>query len=198
MHVYISVAINFFWSWVFVLFYLAGIVFYYGAIQLGVWWFCHVVSLFWGIQFPFHFKSFKTAHRLKYIHIPMVIAGLVLPALPVTLISTAGRVQDSSLPSSKSLQSASLTFYSVILPSNLLFAAGIPLLIIIIWLIHKVIMITTNIGNNSCELMHPPLLNIVIVACWELLLLLPATNLCIIMKTRDKSLEKCRNDMTVI
>ena len=146
MHVCFSVAISF-------IFYSVGIVFYYGVIQLAVWWFCHVVSLFWGIRFPFHARSFKAAHRLKYIHIPMVIVGLVLPALPVTLISTAG-VQDSSLPSSKSLQSASLTFYSVFLPANVLFAAGIPLLIIIIWVIHKVIMITTNIGNNSCELIH--------------------------------------------
>ena len=125
---------------IFVWFYSVEIVFYYGAIQLGVWWFCHVVSLFWGIQFPFHFRSFKAAHRLKYIHIPMGIAGLVLPALPVTVISTAG-VLDSSL------QSVSLTFYSLLLPSNLLFAAGIPLLIIIIWIIHKVIEITTNTGN---------------------------------------------------
>ena len=70
----------------------------------------------------------------------MGIAGLVLPALPVTVISTAG-VLDSSL------QSVSLTFYSLLLPSNLLFAAGIPLLIIIIWIIHKVIEITTNTGN---------------------------------------------------
>ena len=83
----------------------------------------------------------------------MVIAGLVLPALPATLISTA-EVQDSSLPSSEISPSASITFYSLILPSNLLFAAGIPLLIIIIWLIHKVIMITTNTGNNSCQLIR--------------------------------------------
>ena len=70
----------------------------------------------------------------------MGIAGLVLPALPVTVISTTGMPDFS-------LQSVSLTFYSVLLPSNLLFAAGIPLLIIIIWIIHKVIMITTNTGN---------------------------------------------------
>ena len=153
MHACFSVAISFFLELSFDLFYSVGIVFNYGIFQLCVWWFCHVVSLFWGIRFPFHFRSFKTAHRLKYVHIPMVIAGLVLPALPVTLISTA-EVQDSSLPSSNSSQSASLIFYSLILPSNLVFAAGIPLLIIIIWLIHKVIMITTNTGNNSCELIR--------------------------------------------
>ena len=70
----------------------------------------------------------------------MGIAGLVLPAVPVTVISTTG-MPDSSL------ESVSLTLYSALLPSNLLFVAGIPLLIIIIWIIHKVIMITTNTGN---------------------------------------------------
>ena len=68
----------------------AGIVIFYGLFQLAVWWFCHVVSLFWGIQFPFHARSFKTTGRIKYIHITMVIVGLVLPTLPVIVTFTAG------------------------------------------------------------------------------------------------------------
>ena len=49
-----------------------------------------MVSLFWGIQFPFHARSFKEANHVKYIHIPMVIVGLVLPTLPVIVLFTVG------------------------------------------------------------------------------------------------------------
>ena len=68
-------------------FYSAGIVFWF---QVAVWWFCHEISIFWGICFPFHSRSFEKAHRTKYIHITMVIVGLVLPALPVIVTFTTG------------------------------------------------------------------------------------------------------------
>ena len=110
-----------------------------------MWWFCHVVSLFWGIQFPFHFRSFKIAHRVKYIHIPMMIVGLVLPALPVIVAFSAGEPSRrgfglSTFPPTNcdSLQSAPATFYSLVLPVNLILVTGIPLLVIIFWIIHKV------------------------------------------------------------
>ena len=113
--------------------------------QVAVWWFCHVVSVFWGIRFPFHFRSFKAAHCLKYIYVPMVIVGLVLPALPVIVSFTAGEPSRrgfglSTFPPTNcdSLQSAPATFYSLVLPVNLILVTGIPLLVIIFWIIHKV------------------------------------------------------------
>ena len=119
-------------------------VFYYGLFQLAVWWFLHVVSLFWKIRFPFHARSFETAHRLKYIHITMVIVGLVLPTLPVIVAFTAGNPSTRGFGLTRfppilctSLQRDS-TFYSLVLPINLLIAIGVPLLIIIFWIIHKV------------------------------------------------------------
>ena len=122
----------------------AGIVTYYGLLQLVVWWFCHVVSLFWGIQFPFHARSFKAADRVKYIHIAMVIVGLVLPTLPIIVTFTAGNPNARGFGPGRyppiqclGLQSDP-TFYSLVLPINLLSAIGIPLLIIIFWIIRKV------------------------------------------------------------
>jgi len=119
-------------------------VFYYGLFQLAVWWFLHVVSLFWKIRFPFHARSFETAHRLKYIHITMVIVGLVLPTLPIIVAFTAGNSSTRGFGLTRfppilctSLQRDS-TFYSLVLPINLLIAIGVPLLIIIFWIIHKV------------------------------------------------------------
>jgi len=122
----------------------AGIVIYYGLFQLAVWWFCHVVSLFWKIRFPFHARSFETAHRVKYIHIAMVIVGLVLPTLPVIVAFTAGNPSSRGFGLTRfppilctSLQSDP-TFYSLVLPINVLLAIGVPLLIIIFWIIYKV------------------------------------------------------------
>ena len=129
----------------------AGIVIYYGLLQLVVWWFCHVVSLFWGIQFPFHARSFKEADRVKYIHIVMVIMGLVLPTLPVIVAFTAGTPNSRGFGLTRfppilctSLE-ADATFYSLVLPINIALAIGVPLVIIIFWTIHKV---HVNLSNT--------------------------------------------------
>ena len=117
---------------------------YYGLFQLAVWWFCHVVSLFWGIQFPFQARLFKTTGRIKYIHITMVIVGLVLPTLPVIVAFTAGNPSTRGFGQTRfppilctSLQ-RDPTFYSLVLPINILLAIGVPLVIIVFWTIHKV------------------------------------------------------------
>jgi len=103
-----------------------------------------VVSLFWKIRFPFHARSFTTAGRIKYIHIAMVIVGLVLPTLPVIVTFTAGNPSTRGFGQTRyppilctSLQ-RDPTFYSLVLPINIFLAIGIPLLIIIFWIIHKV------------------------------------------------------------
>ena len=118
---------------------------YYGLFQLAVWWFCHEVSLFWGIRFPFHAKSFENAHRTKYVHITMVAVALVLPALPVIVTFTTGDPSGFGLTRFPPLLCTGMqrdsTFYSLVLPINILMATGIPLLIIIFRIIHKVCII---------------------------------------------------------
>ena len=133
----------------------AGTVLYYGLFQLAMWWFCHEVSLFWKIKFPFHARSFETTHRIKYVHITMVIVGLVLPALPV-VVTFAAAARDSRgfglirfPPILCSGLQSDATFYSFVLPINILLAIGIPLLIIIFWIIHKVILCTPNTMNRT-------------------------------------------------
>ena len=120
-----------------------------------MWWFCHEVSLFWKIRFPFHARSFETTHRIKYVHITMVIVGLLLPALPV-IVTFAAATRDSRgfglirfPPILCSGLESDATFYSFVLPINILLAIGIPLLIIIFWIIHKVILCTPNTMNHT-------------------------------------------------
>ena len=126
-------------------FYSEGIAFYYGLFQLSVWWF------FWKIKFPFHARSFEASHRTKYVHITMVAVGLVLPALPVIVTFTTGDPSGFGLTRFPPILCTGLqrdsTFYSLVLPVNILVAIGIPLLIIIFWIIHKVMIVHTQMGH---------------------------------------------------
>ena len=117
----------------------AGIVFFYGLFQLAVWWFCHVVSLFWKIKFPFMLD--ETAHLIKDTHITMVIMGLVLPTLPVIVAFTAGNPSTRGFRLTRFLCTSlqrDPTFYSLVLPINIFLAIGVPLLIIFFPNIHKI------------------------------------------------------------
>ena len=115
---------------------------YYGLLQLTVWWFCHEVALFWTIRFPIHAKTFVTSHRVKYVHITMVVVGLTLPTLPVIVTLTTGDPSGFGMTRFPPILCTGLkndsTFYSLVLPINILMMVGIPLLIIIFWTIHKV------------------------------------------------------------
>ena len=115
---------------------------YYGLLQLTVWWFCHEVALFWTIRFPIHAKTFVTSHRVKYVHITMVVVGLALPTLPVIVTLTTGDPSGFGMTRFPPILCTGLqndsTFYSLVLPINILMMVGIPLLIIIFWTIHKV------------------------------------------------------------
>ena len=72
----------------------------------------------------------------------MVIVGLVLPALPVIVTFTTGDPSGFGLTRFPPILCTGLqknaTFYSLVLPINILMAIGIPLLVIIFWIIHKV------------------------------------------------------------
>ena len=75
----------------------------------------------------------------------MVTVGLVLPALPVVVTFTAGEPSRrgfglSTFPPTNcdSLQSAPASFYSLVLPVNLILVIGIPLLVNVFWILHKV------------------------------------------------------------
>ena len=101
----------------------------------------------------------------------MVIVGLVLPALPVIVTFTAGEPSRrgfglSTFPPTNcdSLQSAPASFYSLVLPVNLILVTGIPLLVIIFWIIHKVSIPCTCTTNLCHTLTHMPAM-LVITTC---------------------------------
>ena len=114
----------------------AGIVFYYALLQIAVWWLLHVAAIFWGIKFPFRAKSLAASNRQKYLHIFMVLLGLILPIIPV--ITTLARGGFVFTPILCIGRKDNATFYSLILPMIILMQIGISMLIIIFWTVHKV------------------------------------------------------------
>ena len=74
----------------------------------------------------------------------MVTVGLVLPTLPMIVTFTAGdpSIRGFGLTSFPPTNCDSLQmdpiFYSLVLPINLILVTGIPMLIIMFWIIHKV------------------------------------------------------------
>ena len=124
---------------------LTGSVFYYAVMQITMWWFFHVITLFWKIQFPFHARSFENTHGFKYLHITAFFLGVVIPAIPVVImLATGGFVARRFPPVVCSARKLDVTFYSVILPIIMMVEIGISLLIIMGWKIyaHKVVKVT--------------------------------------------------------
>lgn len=130
-------------------------VFYYVLIQFGIWWLVHVTAILWKIQFPFHAHQHKSTHCIRWIHVICVVLGLLIPLIPV-IVTVVDSIMDSN-NSSSSTQFGTLgfgvtrfppvlctgvdrsaTYYSLVLPLNLILLTGITELAIIFWIIHKV------------------------------------------------------------
>ena len=138
-------------------FYITGMVSVYSTLSVAIWWFFLTAAVFWKIWFPFHARSFKMANQLKYIHTICGIAGFFIPFAPMIALmsaySKAVKTQDPpttfvkggmgfasvrSPPFPCNGNDKTVLFYSVIMPSDIILATGITLIILIFWLVHKV------------------------------------------------------------
>ena len=98
-----------------------------------------MAAIFWGIRFPFHARSFEKLGRKKYLHIAVVILGLLLPCGPTVAVVIRGKfVLDHSPPHVCALESTDNGFYTAVLPYAVFHAAGCTLGIGIFWLLIKV------------------------------------------------------------
>lgn len=121
-------------------------------------WLFHTVTLFWKVAFPFHARSFDVTRRTKYIHIACVIAGILIPLIPIIASVATSAVDFKSGPSTNisfldgglgfrvtrfppilcTGSDRDVVFYSVVLPLDISLTIGCSLLIIMFWIIHKV------------------------------------------------------------
>ena len=113
--------------------------FYYTILQEALWWFIHIIAIFWKVGFPFHARTLQTGHWNKYLHITGVLIALVLPIIPVIVSATIGGFGMIRFPPILCTgKNADATFYSLIVPIIILLQSGITLLLIMIWIIHRV------------------------------------------------------------
>ncbi len=147
------------------LFAYAGFVFYYGLIQITLWWLFHIATLFWIFRFPLHFRSFQKLKRIKYIHITCVILGLVVPILPI-VVTAGDHAMDVKRNDSLAIPhgfgfgmtnfppvlcaglDSDASFYSLVLPILVLTEIGMTLLVFAFWDVRRV---GSTTSKHSCR-----------------------------------------------
>ena len=133
----------------------------YSLLQLTLWGIFHTTVLLWKIRFPFHARSFERAHGVKYIHIGCVVAGLILPLVPVitSMVTFAVELESDEIRKSRNITFVSggmgygstrfppilcygtndkAVYYALILPINLILIYDIAVLVFVFYTIHKV------------------------------------------------------------
>ena len=116
-----------------------GAVYNYIIIQLAICVPSHVITLFWGITFPFHYRAFERRGRLKYIHITVVVVALILPTIPVGIaLGTGGYIYDGIPPLTCIPKNVAVNFYALSLPTTVLVSTGGTFLVLIAWKLIKV------------------------------------------------------------
>lgn len=112
----------------------------YVTLQLALWWIFQVLMLFWKLLFPFHARMWERRGRFKYIHIVMVVSGVLLSFLPVlmSLVLGKGYKGVDYLPQLCAPSNTIVGYYTLMLPGSLILAVGVTLLWIVAWKVIKV------------------------------------------------------------
>ena len=125
----------------------------YCLLQLVIFWFIHLLALFWKTVFPLHARSLQKAHRIKYIHITCVAVGIIFPVIPViAVVSQYARGKSTSEVVKGGLGFGITRFppllctgkhgdtimYSLTLPIVILLIIGITILATLFWKFHRV------------------------------------------------------------
>ena len=130
-----------------------GAVSTYCLLQLAIFWFCHLLALFWKTKFPFHARSLQNAHHIKYVHITCVAVGIIFPVIPVIAIMSQYAHGRSTSEVVKGGLGFGITrfpplvctgshgdtiIYSLTLPIVILVMIGITILASLFWIFHRV------------------------------------------------------------
>ena len=116
-----------------------GAVLYYAAIQLLFWWLWHAIAVFWAVKWPFRAKKFNTSRKLKYLHISIILAGLLVPMIPVLSVGLKGGFTiTTSPPILCTGVDVHSNFWAVILPISIILGIGTTVLICTLRIVIKV------------------------------------------------------------
>ena len=123
------------------MFYTGGLILYVGLV-ITLFWLFQSVGYFWVINYPIHYKSFKTSKKLKTIHLISVVISFSLPTIPLVIISlNGGFVKFPFLASRCSISNLDAYFYGHSVPVIIMINLGLSLLIISFWRISNMVRI---------------------------------------------------------
>ena len=119
----------------------AGICLYYIMAQLLLLWFFHVIAMFWGVQWPIHANAMLSSSlRRVVLHVIAVLLALFLPTIPVILLKYSGGFTITRFPPILCAGlSMKVNFYAFMLPTSVVIACGLSLVILIFWRLLKVL-----------------------------------------------------------
>ena len=109
----------------------------YFVVQALVWFTCHTATLFWAVKFPLHRKYHERVGHMKYIHTAVVLAGLLLPSIPVIVVLATGGFMTTYSPLACIAKDVDAFFYSFILPIDIVITFTMTILVLIFWIIVK-------------------------------------------------------------
>ena len=135
-----------------------GMIQIYSTVSISLWWFMVTAAFFWKIWFPLHARSFQLTRKMKYVHFGCSLLGIFIPLIPVISLMVGFAVEvhsstDGTLsflagglgftfvhfpPLPCTGNNKAITFYTAVLPTDVLLTSSITLTILIFWIIHKV------------------------------------------------------------
>ena len=116
-------------------------IYLYFILHICFCWFCHIVTFFWQIVFPFHARTYKIHGRNKFLYIAVLVPSLVLPTAPaITAFATGGFAVRNFPPLLCATRSEAVLYYTLALPMSVMTGVGVSLLILIISELIKVMM----------------------------------------------------------
>ncbi|XP_019850180.1 PREDICTED: uncharacterized protein LOC109580976 [Amphimedon queenslandica] len=118
---------------------VTGAIFHYFYLNMTLWWFFHVMSVFYKVMFPVFAKEHK--EKDKFIHIVLLILGILIPIPGVSLALTVEKYKSYTLFTFPSYvcvpRNGELQYYSLLLPLNVLLCIGLFCLVLIFWRLQK-------------------------------------------------------------
>ena len=62
---------------------MTGAVFVYIRLQAIIWWMFYASVVMFGVFYPLRYRSASDSGTLRYVHLIMVAAGVIIPLVPV-------------------------------------------------------------------------------------------------------------------
>ncbi|KAL5516252.1 hypothetical protein EMCRGX_G001538 [Ephydatia muelleri] len=115
---------------------VSGVILQYFFVSMCWWWLFHIASVFWLFIFPLHAKL--NFMRVGCLHGILVAGGVLLPLPGVVIaLATGGYTIGRHPPLLCTTKDPRVFYYSVVLLSSGILAAGLSMLVVLYWTLYK-------------------------------------------------------------